>query len=549
MRFDGLRVAVLLLLLAVAVCTPIDMELPELKRIEMVVPTENYTIKSREYFKYEFEEAINPVVAITASPEQTSHDCVFNPRSFELQEVYELKLNTLEGSRLGHFHSDMMQLRMENLIYTVTNRLSVTAYSYDQREIHKLRTYDVHVDNYVETMDSKAHFAVSHDEGSLYLFSIYGAWHIDPKNILEKVKPLGTAYSMDVADSAVIGENIVLVGPNEGLVIYKVLPDGNLSKFAQVREFNGHQLNPVSLAVDDDNGLLYALDQSRNIYIFTFLQEQIAAYDLIEVQHVYNFAVRVAVNRLYYSFVDGGNARIAELSYDFQERKATLIRYYKMFDYIYDFQVYGEQMVALTQETIEVVPTNIDPRLITREHNGVRLTQRGRKMVMIAHEVFVLLNQQSIRIMRMRSLMDRIECQFLSEHKLSVQIKYQANTTNCEGRPKKAFNSYCEVTKLLSIDVDIPEEAERQKTYLFSIVALVVVLFMVGLVCLIQWRNGRLDLIDKLAQEIRQFRSRGKRGVALEENQIEIPQILTEEQMDSDRKRHQPTDPNAAEDR
>lgn len=315
---------------------------------------------------------------------------------------------------MGHFHADMIQVRQESLIYTITNRLSVTAYSYDRKEIRKLRTYDLHVDNYVETTDSRAHFAISHDESSVYVFTIYGAWQIDPKSILEKVKALGKGYNMDVYDSAVIGENIVLVGPTEGLVIYKVLPDYSLNQFAKVTEFNGHPLNPVSLAVDEANGLLYALDQSRNIYIFTFRDAHIAAHDLIEIQHVYNFMVRVSGNRLYYSFVDGGNAKIAELSYDFIEKKATLIRYYKMFDYIYDFQVYGEQLVALTQETIEVMPTNIDPRLLTKEHNGVRLLQRARKMAMIAYEVFVLLNQQSIRIMRMRTLEDRIDCQFLS---------------------------------------------------------------------------------------------------------------------------------------
>jgi hypothetical protein len=52
---------------------------------------------------------------------------------------------------------------------------------------------------------------------------------------------------------------------------------------------------------------------------------------------------------VYYSFVDGGSSRIAELSYDLTEKKATLIRYYKMFDYIYDFKLYGDQMVVLTQ--------------------------------------------------------------------------------------------------------------------------------------------------------------------------------------------------------
>jgi hypothetical protein len=46
---------------------------------------------------------------------------------------------------------------------------------------------------------------------------------------------------------------------------------------------------------------------------------------------------------------------------------------------------------------------------------------------------------------------------------------------------------------------------------------MVMVMFMAGLVCLIQWRNGRLDLIDKLAHEIRQFRSREKRNIPLTE--------------------------------
>jgi hypothetical protein len=75
---------------------------------------------------------------------------------------------------------------------------------------------------------------------------------------------------MDVYDSAVIGENIILVGPTNGIVIYKVLPDYSLKQYARVKEFNGKSVEPVSLSVDENNGLLYILDQSRNIYIFKF---------------------------------------------------------------------------------------------------------------------------------------------------------------------------------------------------------------------------------------------------------------------------------------
>jgi hypothetical protein len=95
--------------------------------------------------------------------------------------------------------------------------------------------------------------------------------------------------------------------------------------------------------------------------------------------------IKVDADRLYYSFVDGGNMKVAELHYNSEIMTASLIRYYKMFDYIYDFKVFGEQLYALTQETIEIVPVNVDPRIITKEHNGVRLSMKARKMALIAH--------------------------------------------------------------------------------------------------------------------------------------------------------------------
>jgi hypothetical protein len=121
------------------------------------------------------------------SPGSLSHDCVFNPKSIEMQEIFDLKLNTLEGGRLGNFNADMINLRQESLIYTITNKLTVTAYSYDEKEIKKLRKYDLQTDNLINNVDSRASFAISHDESSLYVFSIYGAWQIDPKSILEKM--------------------------------------------------------------------------------------------------------------------------------------------------------------------------------------------------------------------------------------------------------------------------------------------------------------------------------------------------------------------------
>lgn len=123
---------------------------------------------------------------------------------------------------------------------------------------------------------------------------------------------------------------------------------------------------PNSVAVDQISRLIYVLGESQNIYVFTIWNDKLEPYDVIEFQHVLNFMVKLEEDRIYYSFVDGGNMKVAELQYTAETKTASLVRYYKMFDYIYDFKVFGEELYALTQETLEIVPTNIDPRTITK---------------------------------------------------------------------------------------------------------------------------------------------------------------------------------------
>lgn len=51
-------------------------------------------------------------------------------------------------------------------------------------------------------------------------------------------KSLGEEYKVEATDSAVLGENIILVGPSLGLQVYKVQPDYKLKPFSEVKSFN-----------------------------------------------------------------------------------------------------------------------------------------------------------------------------------------------------------------------------------------------------------------------------------------------------------------------
>ena len=50
-----------------------------------------------------------------------------------------------------------------------------------------------------------------------------------------------------------------------------------------------------------------------------------------------------------------------------------------------------------------------------------------------------------------------------------------------------------------------------QKIFLYGIVLLVIGAFVVGLLCLIEWRNNKLSLLGRLKDEIIRFRDRQRK--------------------------------------
>jgi cell division GTPase FtsZ len=118
-----------------------------------------------------------------------SHDCVFTGMSIEPRDLFEIKLNTLEGNLMSSFITDMVVVKSEKLVYTVTNKLTITAYSYADNELKKLvgKDLDYSNDPTEGNVDNAAVFALMQDESALYLFSKKGTYLIETKTILEKM--------------------------------------------------------------------------------------------------------------------------------------------------------------------------------------------------------------------------------------------------------------------------------------------------------------------------------------------------------------------------
>lgn len=74
-------------------------------------------------------------------------------------------------------------------MYTVTNKLTITAYSYADNELKKLvsKDLDYELNASSDNIDNSAIFAITHDENALYLFTKRGSYLIDTKTILEKM--------------------------------------------------------------------------------------------------------------------------------------------------------------------------------------------------------------------------------------------------------------------------------------------------------------------------------------------------------------------------
>lgn len=109
-------------------------------------------------------------------------------------------------------------------------------------------------------------------------------------------------------------------------------------------------------------------------------------------------------------------------------------------------------------------------------------------------------------------------------------VQLIANTSTCEhedhSQPTKRHSyEYCELQKDYYIHIGNPEASQHQKALLYGVVILVVVGFIAGLLCLMQWRNNKMVILGRLRNEIMNFRNRHKKMQPFVEENYEHKEI------------------------
>jgi len=150
--------------------------------------------------------------------------------------------------------------------------------------------------------------------------------------------------------------------------------------------------------------------------------------------------------------VENNNFKICELVYNHRAKQAELVRYYKLFDFITDFFVYGREMLVFSSDLLDWFPIGVDPRLITREHNGVRVQSSARRVVKLSNELFLLSDDKSLSLSWLRVHPPRLECNFDSKQS-HVVITATSNISSCTGNEgltietsyivPGSYNQYC----------------------------------------------------------------------------------------------------------
>lgn len=193
-------------------------------------------------------------------------------------------------------------------------------------------------------------------------------------------------------------------------------------------------------------------------------------------------------------------------------------------------------------DDIEIYPFNLDPRIINEAYNAVKLKgTEVREFFHIAADRFLLITNEHIQYLRISISKPSVVCRTTKPVHSAPEnyylLKLTSNVSSCEHRDhsqplKRRFNEYCEMQIKYYLHIGDPEESQHQKIMLYGTVLGVLVAFVGGLLCLMQWRNNKMVILGRLKNEILHFRDRHKKiQPFVEENyeqkdiEIEVPKV------------------------
>lgn len=293
----------------------------------------------------------------------------------------------------------------------------MTAFYFNNTHLTKAASETLLINKSLNQEGGKGIVMLASEDGNyVFVFSPYGIWRINTRGVVSNIHKLDTPFTASVNEGVVVGGLLILSSLKNGMTVFEMDVAGTLRVVSQFNRYERNEIHPVSLAVNREEGLIFLLDQVENIYVFQISKSRITNYDIISFKHNGNMKIRVDGQHVLYSFVENNNFKICELLYVAKTRQAELVRYFKLFDYITDFFLRGREMLVFSIDLLDWFPIGVDPRLIKREHNGVRIQSSARRVVQLSQELYLLTDDKSLRLSWLRIRTPRLECNFDTQH-------------------------------------------------------------------------------------------------------------------------------------
>ena len=71
-----------------------------------------------------------------------------------------------------------------------------------------------------------------------------------------------------------------------------------------------------------------------------------------------------------------------------------------------------DQLIVLSHETLDIYPAFVDPRLITRAHNGIRLPLTARRFQHVISDLYLFTSEEFIKLIKLKTSRAHILCNF-----------------------------------------------------------------------------------------------------------------------------------------
>ena len=141
----------------------------------------------------------------------------------------------------------------------------------------------------------------------------------------------------------------------------------------------------------------------------------------------------------------------------------------------------------------------------------------ARKIIYLYEDIYIIVTNDGLIYAQVSISYPKLFCKLPeSTGHVYYEFEFSTDISSCETfdrslTSKKFFNSNCKLVNTYGLFVNDPELSKLQKVFLYGIVSAVVIGFIIGLLCLIQWRNNKLSLIGRIKDEIIRFRDRHRR--------------------------------------